>query len=71
MVTIEKICRKIAKELGEDYDTVYKIAMFQFYFTTQVMKDEEDTHDILFHKLFKFKLKSRYKENKQKEYSSR
>lgn len=70
-MTIEQICRKVAKELNEDYETVYKIAMFQFYFTTQVMKDETDTHDILFNKLFKFKLKSRYKQNKQKEYSSK
>ena len=45
--------------------------MFEFYFTTQVMKDETDTHDILFNKLFKFKLKSRYKENKQRGYSSK
>lgn len=28
------------------------------------MKDSDDTHDILFAKLFKFKLKGRFKENK-------
>lgn len=31
-----------------------------------VMKDENDTHSILFAKLFKFKLKNRFKENKNK-----
>ena len=29
----------------------------------------ENTSDILFNKLFKFKLKRRYKDNKQKEYT--
>lgn len=33
------------------------------------MKDNTDIHDILIHNLFRFKLKSRFKENKQKEYS--
>ena len=33
------------------------------------MKDPLDTKDILLHKLFRFKLKSRFKENKQKNYS--
>ena len=43
--------------------------MFQFKFITEVMKDPEDTHDVLLHNLFRFKLKSRFKENKQKDYS--
>lgn len=30
-----------------------------------------DTSDILFNKLFKFKLKRRYKDNKQKEYTTK
>ena len=33
------------------------------------MQDKDDTHDILINKLFKFKLKSRFKENKQADYS--
>lgn len=32
------------------------------------MQDPAETRDILFNKLFKFKLKRRYKENKYKEY---
>lgn len=35
------------------------------------MKDPEDTRDILFNKLFKFKLKSRFKENKNLKYNSK
>lgn len=31
----------------------------------------EDTSDILFNKLFKFKLKRRYKDNKQKKYTTK
>lgn len=30
------------------------------------MQDDLDTHDILINKLFKFKLKSRFKQNKTK-----
>lgn len=66
---LDKTCRVIAKELDEDYDLVRKIVLHEFYFTTQVMKDDTDTHDILFNKLFKFKLKKRFKDNKQLKYS--
>lgn len=33
------------------------------------MQDKTDTHDILINELFKFKLKTRFKENKQADYS--
>ena len=66
---LNKTCKQVAKELNENYEDVYKIVMFQYYFITQVMKDETDTHDILINKLFKFKLKPRFKENKQSNYS--
>lgn len=68
---LNKTCKQVAKELNENYEDVYKIVMFQYYFITQVMKDETDTHDILINKLFKFKLKPRFKENKQSNYSPR
>ena len=64
-----KTCRKIAKELDEDLDAVYDVVMHQFYFIQQVMKDPEDTHDILINKLFRFKLKPRFKLDKQQKYS--
>lgn len=33
------------------------------------MKDDYDTHDILINKLFRFKLKPRFENNKQQNYS--
>ena len=32
------------------------------------MKDEDDTRDVLINKLFRFKLKKRFKDNKQSNY---
>ena len=66
---LDKVCKQIAKELGEDYNTVRDIVMYEFDFTKNVMKDPNDHRDILFNKLFKFKLKSRFKEDKTKNYS--
>lgn len=65
----QKLCKQISKQLNIDYNTVYDVCMFQFDFVKQVMQDEDDTHDILINKLFKFKLKNRFKENKQADYS--
>lgn len=69
MSDIETISKQISEELNIDRDTVEKVCKFAFIFTTDVMKDEEDTHDILFNKLFKFKLKNRFKNNKTAKYS--
>lgn len=66
---LDKTCRKIAKQLNEDFELVKKIVQFEFQYTVDIMKDPEDTRDILFNKLFKFKLKSRFKEDKTKQYS--
>lgn len=65
----DKICTKIARELNLDKDLVKKIVMYEFRFTTDVMKDPEDYHDILFNKLFRFTLKPRFKVDKTKKYS--
>lgn len=65
----DKICTKIARELNLDRDLVKKIVMYEFKFTTDVMKDPEDYHDILFNKLFRFTLKPRFKIDKTKKYS--
>ena len=43
--------------------------MHQFKFVVDVMKDLEDTRDVLINKLFRFKLKGRFKEDKTKDYS--
>lgn len=68
-MSIEKVCKRISKELGEDYNLVYDIVMYQFEYTMNIMKDPNDYRDILFNKLFKFKLKNRFKDDKTKSYS--
>lgn len=66
---LDKTCRSIAKKLGYDYELVRKIVTYEFEYTIKVMKDPEDYREILFNKLFKFKLKNRFKNNKTKDYS--
>ena len=68
---IEKICKEISKEQNIDQELVRKIVYFQFQFVREVMQDPVDTHDILLNKLFKFKLKKRFKENKQQKLTSK
>ena len=69
MMNIDKVCRQIAKDLNEDPNVVKQIIMHQFQFVVYVMKDEDDTRDVLINKLFRFKLKKRFKDNKQSNYS--
>ncbi len=68
-MNIDKVCRQIAKDLNEDSNAVKQIVMHQFQFVVDVMKDEDDTRDVLINKLFRFKLKKRFKDNKQSNYS--
>ena len=69
MMNIDKVCRQIAKDLNEDTNVIKQIIMHQFQFVVDVMKDEDDTRDVLINKLFRFKLKKRFKDNKQSNYS--
>lgn len=69
MMNIDKVCRQIAKDLNEDHNVIKQIIMHQFQFVVDVMKDEDDTRDVLINKLFRFKLKKRFKDNKQSNYS--
>ena len=69
-MTLNDICKKVSKDLNEDLNLVTEIGKFQFKFITDVMKDDTDIHDILINKLIKFKLKKRYKENKQLKYKA-
>lgn len=62
---INKVCKQIAEDLNEDQEVVKNIVTHQFQFVVDVMKDEDDTKDILISKLFRFKLKKRFKDNKQ------
>ena len=68
-MNIDKVCKHIAKDLNEDPNVVKQIVMHQFQFVVDVMKDEDDTRDVLINKLFRFKLKKRFKDNKQSNYS--
>ena len=67
---LNKACRRIAKEHSIDFELVKKIVMYEFQYTKDIMQSD-NTEDILFNKLFKFKLKTRYKENKNQKYSSK
>ena len=67
---IDKACKQLAKDLNEDIDIVHDIVMFQFRQIVDKMKDLDNTEDILLNKLFKFKLKTRYKNNKSLKYCS-
>ena len=68
-MNIDKVCRQIANDLNEDPNVVKQIVMHQFQFVVDVMKDEDDTRDVLINKLFRFKLIKRFKDNKQSNYS--
>ena len=69
MTDVDGICRQISKTLNEEFSFVKSIVTSQFLFITNVMKDNDDTKDILINKLARFKLKNRFKENKEKDYS--
>jgi hypothetical protein len=69
VIEIEQIIKEVSKNTGVDIDIVSTICRHPFIYTMNVMKDEEDTKDILFNKLLKFKLKRRFKEDKSRRYS--
>lgn len=71
MVTINEIIKEVANNTGIDKDLVDTICKHPFLCTVDIMKDKQNIDDILFNKLFKFKLKRRYKENKNQTYSSK
>lgn len=71
MIDIEKVIKDVSKNLDIDKELVSTVCKHAFQSVVHTMKDEEDARDILFNQAFKFKLKRRYKENKQKQYSSK
>lgn len=71
MTDIELIAKEVSKKTGIDEELVRRICKHPFLEVQKIMKDKEETRDILFNNLFKFKLKTRYKENKSKEYTSK
>ena len=70
MIDIERVIKDVSKRLDLDKDLVSAVCKHVFQCTVDQMKGE-DTRDILFNQAFKFKLKRRYKENKQKQYKSK
>lgn len=71
MIDLEQVIKEVSKRTNIDRDIVSVICRHPFLQTVEIMKDPDNTQDILFNKLFKFKLKRRYKENKSKEYSTK
>jgi len=68
MINIDDVIKEVAKNLNLDKETVDTVCKHVFQETVNLMKSE-NTSDILFNELFKFKLKRRYKEDKQRQYS--
>ena len=68
MITLDDVIKQVSKNLNLDRELVAIVCKHPFQETVEIMKSD-DTSDILFNELFKFKLKKRYKENKQRQYS--
>lgn len=68
MITLDDVIKEVSINLNLDKDLVAEVCKHPFRETVNIMKSD-DTSDILFNELFKFKLKRRYKENKQRQYS--
>lgn len=71
MIDLDQVIKQVAKRLDVDRDIVNAVCKHAFKETVEIMKSEDDRRDILFNQLFKFKLKRRYKENKNQKYSSK
>lgn len=69
MIDIDQVIKQVARRTGIDKNIVDVVCKHPFQYTVETMKDENDYHEIMFNKLFKFKLKNRFKDNKTKQYS--
>lgn len=67
MITLDDVIKEVSINLNLDKDLVAEVCKHPFRETVNIMKSD-DISDILFNELFKFKLKRRYKENKQRQY---
>jgi hypothetical protein len=70
MITLDDVIKQVSKNLNADREIVNAVCKHVFEQTVDIMKSD-DTSDILFNEAFKFKLKRRYKEDKQRQYSSK
>jgi len=68
MITIDDIIKQVSNNLNLDKKIVDTVCKHPFLQTVELMKSD-NISDILFNGLFRFKLKKRYKEDKQREYS--
>ena len=71
MIDIEQVIKEVAADTNIDRDIVDKVCKHVFQYIVDIMKDENNTKDILLNNMFKFKLKRRFKENKNLKYTSR
>jgi hypothetical protein len=68
MITLEDVIKQVSKNLNIDKETINTVCRHVFQQTVEIMKSD-DTSDILFNEAFKFKLKRRFKEDKNRQYS--
>lgn len=68
MITLEDVIKQVSKNLDIDKEVVGTVCKHVFQHTVYTMKSD-DTSDILFNEAFKFKLKRRFKEDKNRQYS--
>lgn len=68
-MTVRDLIKETAKLTKQDEQLVQNIILNQFGILIKIMKDDTDVRDILFNKLFKFKLKRRFRENKIQKYT--
>lgn len=68
MIDLDNVIKKVAERTNIDKEIVDIVCRHVFLYTIDIMKDTTDVRDILFNKLFKFKLKSRFKLDKTTKY---
>lgn len=68
MITLDDVIKQVSKDLNVDKEIVNAVCKHVFQQTVDIMKSG-DTSDILFNEMFKFKLKRRFKEDKNRQYT--
>lgn len=68
-MTVRDLIKETVKLTKQDEQLVQNIILNQFGILIKIMKNDTDVRDILFNKLFKFKLKRRFRENKTQKYT--
>ena len=67
MIDINNVIKEVSNKLNIDEQIVDVVCKHPFKQTVDLMKGD-NTKDILFNTLFKFKLKTRFKNNKKQKY---